>query len=1455
MDFAAEILFSHTMQALGWALVHFVWQGALLGLIAMVFMATPITRSPHIRYGIGLTVLAAMVLTPLYTFGTNLERPAVNTTVLVHAQYSNPLNLTPDLRDGAHAKGGEMLPVSNRPQTEITPNPHREANLLQYWKSQRAYWGPYAALGVLAWLIGVLFMAIRNLVSWLMIVRLRKAGVTPVPEHVARLVASLQTRMGIQRAVMCLQSSRIAIPGVIGWLRPVVLLPTSTLLGLEVAQLEAVLAHELAHIRRHDFLINLLQTAVETVLFYHPAVWWVSRQIRLERELCCDDLVVRTCANPVAYAEALVRVASMRRVPEYALAATGGNLLHRIRRIAEPLPTHPSNSGNAALSIAIVLGVCTALLLPNLHPLWAQAGSGTPGARSITFPEWSMGQVMTRPWGSQVGEEWVPFQPASGVVEIPPGTEVQLLLDNSAVTDLSPLGNLGTQDLQSISFSRTEVQNDQLAYIEGLELRELDFELTEITNEALSYIDDMTSLESLSVGRTNVDNEGMTYLSGLTGLRRLDLNLTGVNDEGLAQLENLRSLEDLDLWEANITDEGLRFIGTLEQLRILGLEGAPITDAGLAYLGNLRNLEDLNLENTPIGDEGLAYLARLDALRILILKSTRVTDAGIALLRQMAGLESVSVPNQIAMDTYAQLDNINVQAFHSGGQRYTIRVEDSKVRRPVAMAHIELKGKPQGGSRFMPHYFWTGESGDVKFYYPREHVVDVKVDAPGYVPTTESWDLAASDVITVTLTPAAVVGGIVVDESGDPVAGVSVGLSVPGDRDYAIDQVGHHTEKSGDDGQWRCEHAPSDLSTLSIELEHPEYASTSYSPAELSPARLKAATEQLVIEKGFAVEGIVVDPQGAPIVGATVTELELRRGDLYGATENSARTDEEGNFDLANQVAKTVKLKVNAGGYLPLVEDADFSADSPPLRFTLTPGQLLKGRVVDGTGMALEGVRVETPRYLATSYKDHISTSLKTATDSEGRFLWDEAPESAINLRFSKRGYATLQMDITASEEEIVIVMGPALVVSGVILDAATGDPITTAQAVVLARAGENTMRANNNFRTAENGSYSMALSESFNFPGVEMYQVVLSAPGYEDETSREIGVHEGAVTMNFQLKPVSPISGVLLDMDSSPVPNALVYAFSPNEVVQFQNNAPSIQGVTPANTENKTDDEGRFTITPPANSYNLVAISDRGYVSLNNQDAKEAMLKLTLQPWAIQEIHGVKGTAPDTGTSLVLSRANTDETPSSNMFWVYQKETDKHGSAVFDQIFPGPYMLHNVAMGPQDTHAMYQEVVVASDETETVEIGGWGQPVGGKVNIPAELSAKVNWEQSRVSLIASTPSPRLPGPFSELKPSDKSKFLKHVRETLDDEEAAGPSWTAIQYYATVDEAGQFQFQDVVPGKYALELTLYSVPVPSTPWELTVLEKFTRDIEVPLLEDGRSDELYDIGTLATGSKE
>ncbi len=292
--------------ALGWALVHFVWQGALLG--AAFAAGSWLLRggSPEYRYWLGLGCLAAMLLAPLATFTLLLESSG---TLLFTDTAS--LQVWADPAIAAVAAGTGLAPETVSVSLE-----------------QALPW----IVGI--WALGVLAMSTRVAVNWTRLIRLSRVGILPISAELEQRVEALKQSMGVRQAVRVVETTVAQVPTVLGWLRPMILLPTSTLVGLSPAQLDLVIAHELGHIRRLDFLINLFQVLVETLLFYHPMVRWVSRRVREEREQCCDDMVVAACGNRIQYARALANLESMRSPQlEPALAATGGQLVQRIERI------------------------------------------------------------------------------------------------------------------------------------------------------------------------------------------------------------------------------------------------------------------------------------------------------------------------------------------------------------------------------------------------------------------------------------------------------------------------------------------------------------------------------------------------------------------------------------------------------------------------------------------------------------------------------------------------------------------------------------------------------------------------------------------------------------------------------------------------------------------------------------------------------------------------------------------------------------------------------------------------------------------------------------------------------------------------------------------------------------------------------------------------------------------
>ena len=323
-------------QALSQSLLHFIWQGIAVGILLWIALLLLRRRSASARYAAACLALAVLAALP----------PITAWVVYAHA-----------------AAGPAIVPAAHVPvSAPAAPPPisHAAAGATD-WVARAQSW----ALPL--WSMGVLLFSIRLLWGARQVHRLRRRG-SPAADDVLQSVAAIASRLGLGRAIQVLISSFADGPSVVGWIRPVILLPAATLAGLTPEQLEAVLAHELAHIRRHDYLVNLLQMVVETLLFYHPVVWWTSTRIRRERELCCDDLAVTSCGSALCYARALTVLERMRiATPEVAMGSTGSPLQYRILRL---LGVHSEGRGSSRVAGAAALLLAALGLGLNAH--WAR---------------------------------------------------------------------------------------------------------------------------------------------------------------------------------------------------------------------------------------------------------------------------------------------------------------------------------------------------------------------------------------------------------------------------------------------------------------------------------------------------------------------------------------------------------------------------------------------------------------------------------------------------------------------------------------------------------------------------------------------------------------------------------------------------------------------------------------------------------------------------------------------------------------------------------------------------------------------------------------------------------------------------------------------------------------------------------------------------------------------------
>jgi beta-lactamase regulating signal transducer with metallopeptidase domain/WD40 repeat protein len=402
---AFEWPFSESVvERLGWVLVHSFWQFALVALLAGVTVRALRRNSATTRYSLLVVAMAVAVAAPVATWLlVRIETPPefsasraaavieLESDVLMNpgtgaAPFSGGLILASDSDPEVPVTDYEAVSMTSQVPSDMPmPSPERMQPVPSLSERIQTVLRPWLAWIVTVWGLGVVLCSARPLLGWHTLRSLRRVGTSPVSVEVQAALTHVSKRIGLRHAVQVLQSTLAQVPIVVGYFRPVILLPISLVTNLPAAQLETILAHELVHVRRHDFVVNLLQTLVETLFFYHPAVWWLSHRIRVEREHCCDDQVVKLLGNRVEYGRALVAIEQLRGGSSVlALSAADGSLLSRVRRIVGLNTDLEGKSPWPALSlVACCFG---AVLATSVFGWSGQAETGNASRQTESVP-------------------------------------------------------------------------------------------------------------------------------------------------------------------------------------------------------------------------------------------------------------------------------------------------------------------------------------------------------------------------------------------------------------------------------------------------------------------------------------------------------------------------------------------------------------------------------------------------------------------------------------------------------------------------------------------------------------------------------------------------------------------------------------------------------------------------------------------------------------------------------------------------------------------------------------------------------------------------------------------------------------------------------------------------------------------------------------------------------------
>ena len=333
MNFLNEFIPKQLLNAIGWTIFYSIWQAIIAAILVGCILVTCNQKSARLRYNLTLTIIFILFAASIVTFYkayTSYENETSSIT-------TDNLVMKSDVITG--------LPI-------LTPKGE-----IEIFDNIKYSFNRYLPLIVSIWFLGVIIFSFRIIGGLLYVQRLREVGIKTPDEQWSIILGNISGKIDLKRIVKIFESSLVKIPVAIGYFKPIILFPLGILSGLPQNQIEAIIAHELAHIKRNDFIVNLVQTFIEAFFFYHPAVWWISSIINRERENCCDDIAVGYCLDSTIYSKALYNLQeTCMQEKKIALAALGkrNNLYRRIKRM---------NANNNSVSYGIKFAAFAVLFL------------------------------------------------------------------------------------------------------------------------------------------------------------------------------------------------------------------------------------------------------------------------------------------------------------------------------------------------------------------------------------------------------------------------------------------------------------------------------------------------------------------------------------------------------------------------------------------------------------------------------------------------------------------------------------------------------------------------------------------------------------------------------------------------------------------------------------------------------------------------------------------------------------------------------------------------------------------------------------------------------------------------------------------------------------------------------------------------------------------------------------
>ncbi|HZZ43716.1 MAG TPA: carboxypeptidase regulatory-like domain-containing protein [Tepidisphaeraceae bacterium] len=788
---------------------------------------------------------------------------------------------------------------------------------------------------------------------------------------------------------------------------------------------------------------------------------------------------------------------------------------------------------------------------------------------------------------------------------------------------------------------------------------------------------------------------------------------------------------------------------------------------------------------------------------------------------------------------------------------FTVTVMDSATSRPLAQAQVNLSTNNARNQKFT-----TDDKGVVAIPLPAKAPTYFSVTArfPHHVPTNITFlnnpenppqPIPAS--YTLSLPPGTIIGGIIQNPDGTPIAGATVYLLVPSPygRSGSHVSISDLAIQTDGKGHWSTDIMPAEIPDLLIRLKHPDYASDSmYGQTPRPPMeKLRDQTAVMIMHPGIVVAGRVTDSAGKPIARASV---KLGR-DRWGSNYPSAKTDDQGRYSFKNAPAGELILTVQAKGFSPDLKTLTIQPNQPDIDFQLTPGHVLKGHVVDPAGKPIPHANIN-----ADTWRGDRSIEWQSTTDDEGAFTWTSAPGDAVLYNAYAMGYSyNRNATLTAGPPDVdnKVVLTLPLTVHVTVTDADTHQPITHYQLLQGIDWGNGQApyweRRQQGSLVHPEGKSEFTITE--NYPG---HAVRIEADGYAPADSRVFTDKESLVDLAFQLHKAADLSAIVLTPEGKPATDAVVGLAILPYGIQVENGLINQQDDRPIT---HTDATGKFSFPPQSPPFKLVLTHNTGFAILTPDQISPGK-SITLEPWA--HIQGtLKIGAHPAGGEVVqgwYSGPNAQYHPDQpNVMFSVRSTTDIAGQFNFDRVPPGELRLgRQIKLSNQMTSfTQGSSLILKPGDSANITIGGTGRPVTGHVVIPPDIAVRSNWILSRAGLAndAHSSRPKFPDNFKTMTQEEKKKWMEDWQKS-----AEGKAFMIAQQNAAANRKsfpfalnpdGSFRIDDVPAGTYQLAVAISDAANPRNgPWGKQ-LAAGTLDVTIPDMPGGRSDDPLELPPL------